>query len=175
MCYSHTIKSLQGDIFWGHSMDYNTSFFHESPAGGVPGLIDSLPALQLLPAQTATTHTKYAAVGVGVHQSVALLHGVNSTGLAGDLQVLDTCSWASAESLALRNLLPIKGQEFVTLAHTTCKLVATVRALASQYGLLDEPFQFGGQGVKIPYTYTFVHHSGAGLDITPTHTGAFKL
>ena len=71
MCSSMTIKSLQGDIFWGRTMDYNTSFFHESPAGGVPGKIVSLPANQTLPAQTATWKTKYAAVGVGVDQSVA--------------------------------------------------------------------------------------------------------
>ncbi|KMO52332.1 choloylglycine hydrolase, partial [Lacticaseibacillus rhamnosus] len=135
MCSSMTIKSLQGDIFWGRTMDYNTSFFHESPAGGVPGKIVSLPANQTLPAQTATWKTKYAAVGVGVDQSVALFDGVNSEGLAGDLQVLVECSWASAESLAKRNLKPIKGEEFVTLALTTCKNVAEVRALASQYGL----------------------------------------
>lgn len=175
MCSSMTIKSLQGDIFWGRTMDYNTSFFHESPAGGVPGKIVSLPANQTLPAQTATWKTKYAAVGVGVDQSVALFDGVNSEGLAGDLQVLVECSWASAESLAKRNLKPIKGEEFVTLALTTCKNVAEVRALASQYGLLDEPFQFGGQGVKIPLHYTFVDPSGAGLVIEPTDHGAFKL
>lgn len=70
-------------------MDYNTSFFHESPAGGVPGKIVSLPANQTLPAQTATWKTKYAAVGVGVDQSVALFDGVNSEGLAGTCR----CWW----------------------------------------------------------------------------------
>ena len=82
MCSSMTIKSLQGDIFWGRTMDYNTSFFHESPVGGVPGKIVSLPANKALPTQSAKWTTKYAAVGVGIDQSTALFDGVNSEGLA---------------------------------------------------------------------------------------------
>ncbi|MGO2476614.1 MAG: linear amide C-N hydrolase [Lacticaseibacillus paracasei] len=175
MCSSMTIKSLQGDIFWGRTMDYNTSFFHESPVGGVPGKIVSLPGNKALPTQSAKWITKYAAVGVGIDQSTALFDGVNSEGLAGDLQVLVECSWASADSLKQRGLKAIKGEEFVTLALTTCKNVDEVRALAGEYGLLDEPYEFGGQGVKIPLHYTFVDPSGKGIVVEPTDHGAFKL
>ena len=79
------------------------------------------------------------------------------------MQVLVECSWASADSLKQRGLKAIKGEEFVTLALTTCKNVDEVRALAGEYGLLDEPYEFGGQGVKIPLHYTFVDPSGKGL------------
>ncbi|MCI1893127.1 MAG: hypothetical protein LKI92_13570, partial [Schleiferilactobacillus harbinensis] len=62
MCTSMQIKSLEGDVFWGRTMDFADSFFHPTnPKGGqqLPGKITSFPRGVKIPSQTPdwTTHT----------------------------------------------------------------------------------------------------------------------
>ncbi|MCI1686983.1 linear amide C-N hydrolase [Schleiferilactobacillus harbinensis] len=173
MCTSMQIRAIEGDVFWGRTMDFADTFFHQNdPKGGInfPGKITSFPRGVKVPSQTPDWTTQYAASGVGVAGTAGLFDGVNEHGLAGDMQVLVEATTASPESLSQRGLKGVFATEYVAYILTTCKTVADVRAAAAKTGILADDAAKG-----IPLHYAFVDETGAGVVLEPTDHGAFKV
>lgn len=176
MCSSMLIKSMQGGYFWGRTMDFAASMFHDQEAGGhIPSQIISIPANITVPAQSGEWESRYATVGVGTAGNTILYDGINECGLTGDLQVLMECSYADADSLQSRGLKGILGEEVVTNVLTTCKDVSDVREFAKTHGLINKKYDDGGDGTSIPAHYAFIDETGAGVVLEPTDHGAFKV
>lgn len=173
MCTSMQIKSIDGDTFWGRTMDFADTFFHDNdPQGGknFPGKITSFPRGIKVPSQTPDWTTQYAATGVGVAGTAGLFDGVNEHGLAGDMQVLIEATDANQASLSQRGLKGVFSTEFVSYILTTCKNIADVKAAAAKTGILGDE---AAQG--LPLHYAFVDATGAGVVLEPVDHGAFKV
>lgn len=176
MCTSITIKSKSGDIFWGRTMDFSTSFFHaDDPLGYAPSSIVNIPAQKTISLQSGDIKTSYATMGVGLTGSAVLYDGINEASLTGDLQVLFETERDSDESLKDRGLTSVFGEEVVTYILTQCKNVSEVKKLVATIGLTDEPLQVAGKPMQVPLHYAFVDPSGDSIVIEATDKGAFKV
>lgn len=173
MCTSITVKSDNGQVFYGRTMDINAGMFGEDP--GVNVSIITIPKNFEVDSQLDKWTSKYSVVGVGTTDTTCLYDGINEAGLAGDMQVLIECSHASKSELEQRNQTGLLAEEFVTFVLTNFGSVAEIKDNIGKYGLLDQKYKIGPDSLQVPAHYTFVDESGAGIVVEPTDNGAFKV
>ncbi|BDR58207.1 linear amide C-N hydrolase [Xylocopilactobacillus apicola] len=173
MCTSITVRSVEGQVYYGRTMDYSAGMFGEDP--GTPTSVITIPKGSQIKSQLNSWDSKYAVMGVATTGTVCLFDGINEAGLAGDMQVLMECSYASKDELAKRNLTGLLCEEFVTFVLTNFKSVAEIKEQIHNYALVDQAYELGGQKVHVPLHFTFFDESGAGVVLEPTDHGAFKV
>lgn len=168
------MEAVSGEIFWGRTMDLAAGMFGEDAENAMPSSIINVPKNIEMKSALKSWTSKYAAIGVGGTDTIALYDGVNEKGLAGDIQVLMECTRASNEAIEARHQIPVIGEEFVTYILTQYASVEAIRADYTKFALSDQPF-IKGLDLQIPAHYTFVDPTGDSVVLEPVNDGAFKM
>ena len=175
MCTCITLKSRQDDYFFGRTMDFFTDFF--SPKFPLEFEMSSYPAQQILKGEINSWKSKYSFGGVNIKHTLGFVDGINECGLAGEMNMLEECSWDSKKGLAKRGLKPLIGEEVVSFFLSQFKSVSEIKTHVSQFGLLNFDFlsNVNLPFEKFPLHYTFVDTSGESVVLEPVNKGAFKV
>lgn len=176
MCTGIRIKAVNGDIFFGRTMDLAMPMFGEdNGAQSIPSSLISIPTGTHLASQLTPWDAKYATMGMGVTNSIILYDGINEHGLAGDTQVLIESTRKPAAEFDGTTLTPVLAEEFVTYILTQYASVAEIRDAYQNLALIDHPFVFDNQTLSFPLHYTFVDPTGDGVVLEPVNNGEFKI
>lgn len=173
MCTGIKLMSKEGNVFWGRTMDLNSSMFGEG--ADLPTSFVSLPTGVEIKAQSSTWISKCATMGVGLEGTQVVYDGINEFGLAGDLQVLMESTRKKESEFAGTNLEPIIAEEFVSFILTNFKSVAEIRENYSKYAIVDKSFMFRGNPLVFPVHYSFIDSTGDAIVLEPVDNGEFKL
>lgn len=173
MCTSVSITASNGQVFWGRTMDLNVGVFEED--AGLPAEIINIPANVSIKSNLHSWTSKYAVMGIGSAQNFNIFDGINSAGLAGDLQVLLESTHASERQLQKRGLTPLLGEEVVTFILSNFQSVAEIKKHISKYGLLHHPYQRGHIRSQFSGHYLFIDSTNDSVVLEPTDHGAFRI
>lgn len=171
MCTGIRVIANGGEVFWGRTMDLPLALFGDSP---LKSSILSFPAGVSVKGTISTWETKYAAIGVGLHNGVPLYDGVNEKGLAGDLQVLMECTHDTQANIKARGQTPVNGEEFVAYVLTQFASVQEIRDAYAKFALSEEPCDVGFTKMQFPVHFSFVDPTGDGIVLEPVENGSFK-
>lgn len=174
MCTSFQLSAKNGSVFWGRTMDVGIAMFGEDKKSLSDTCIVNVPKNITIESRLNNWQTKHAVVGVGSRTVTGLYDGINEHGLAGDLQVLKECTWASDESIKERNMQAVLGEEFVLYILTNFKTVKEVRENYSKFALYDLPEQGDNKPTHIPLHYCFIDKTGESIVLEPVDNGAMK-
>ncbi|AXX65559.1 linear amide C-N hydrolase [Bombilactobacillus bombi] len=173
MCTSISLTADNGQVFWGRTMDLNVGVFEDD--AGLPASIVNIPQGATITSNLHSWTSKYDVMGIGSTKNLNIFDGVNSAGLAGDLQVLLESTHATAEQLQERHLKPLLGEEFVTFVLSNFQSVAEIREHIQEYGLLYHPYRHGYIRSQFSGHYLFIDETNDSVVIEPTDQGAFRL
>ncbi|MBA1394731.1 linear amide C-N hydrolase, partial [Lactobacillus sp. XV13L] len=162
-----------GQVFWGRTMDLNVGVFEDD--AGLPAEIINIPKGAKITSRLKSWQSKYDVMGIGSAKNLNMFDGVNSAGLAGDLQVLLESSHGSLQQLRKRNLQPLLGEELVTFVLSNFKSVAEIRQHIQEYGLLYHPYRHGFIRSQFSGHYVFIDETNDSVILEPTDQGEFKI
>ncbi|WEV61252.1 linear amide C-N hydrolase [Streptococcaceae bacterium ESL0729] len=175
MCTGIGIKSVEGQVFFGRTMDLSLDIFEASPQNPIPSGIIKLPRGTRIKSQLKDWTAKYSIMGLGALDSFDLYDGVNECGLAGNNQIFDDALRGERESIENQGLTPFIGEEFVTYILSKFSSVKEIRQVYQNYALVNMPFELCGQKVMYPLHYSFIDPSGDMIVLEPTKEGRLKL
>jgi len=176
MCTAITIKSRQGDYFFGRTLDFITDIFKEAdPLHPVVGI---WPAGATVDGQIESWTARYAFGGVAPRATVALFDGVNEAGLAGELNALDEQTWAPVDAIRADGRTPLLTEEVVSYFLSRYATVREVRDHADEYACADvdfAPLAAAGPFSRVPSHFIFTDASGDSVVLEPLHDGRFTV
>lgn len=132
-CSSIDLTSKEGDHFWFRTCDMDDAFnvFGENGSMIDPSYLVSYPAGQAIPFTTGDVTPTHTIIGMSFGDSLALLDGINDTGLVGGLQdYREGTSYPGDEAPEGYQL--VSGMEALTWFLAQCKDVDEVIALAEK-------------------------------------------
>lgn len=176
MCTSITIKSKDGHYFFGRTLDFFPNFYDDDSP--LKPRISIYPKGTQLHGQLEDWEAKYAVGGIGIKGSVAMLDGINDAGLAGELNVLEECTWADQAEIEAAGQKPLMAEEVITYFLSHFKTVAEIKAHIKEFALADVDFAPAKNSdlmKRIASHYTFVDPSGDGIVLEPVNHGRFKV
>ncbi|WEV45754.1 linear amide C-N hydrolase [Streptococcaceae bacterium ESL0687] len=175
MCTGIRIKSAEGQVFFGRTMDLPLDIFEDSPQNPIPSGIIKIPRGTRIKSQLKDWTAKYSIMGLGALDSFDLYDGVNECGLAGNNQVFDEALRGELDTIKEQGLTPFIGEEFVTYILSKFSSVKEIRAAYKNYALVNMPFELCGQEVMYPLHYSFLDPSGDMIVLEPTKGGRLRL
>lgn len=175
MCTAITIKSKQGDYFFGRTLDFlNDVFDDENDFKAVAAVY---PKGCQLDGQLESWENQYAFGGNGINNTIGLYDGVNEAGLAGELNALNECTWEELDQIRAENKQPVIGEELISYMLSHFKSVAEVREAAKDLVLAKvdfAPLVNNKLFKRVPLHYIFVDPTGDSVVLEPLENGHLK-
>lgn len=176
MCTSFTIKSIDGHLFFGRTLD----FLYDLTDPQIPfaAQVRIEPVGTTFHGQLEQWQSKYKIGGVAVKQTAAYYDAINERGLCGELNALVESGAGQLSEIKSASLHPLMGEELVTYFVSQFASVADIRKHYQDFAIADVPFKaFASDPLfdRIPCHYTFTDTTGDSIVLEPVDHGKLKL